>query len=106
LKGYYLITDWSSQATIGNRYNSVIRIGKTLNNNNEIISQTVSFTSPALSTGDQEINIYCADNIKYLDGLSAVAPKSLSLSNATKLLKLECHSAPLTALTLTDNTLL
>lgn len=103
--GYELITDWTSKITAA-QFNQIKRIGKTIDSNGNIVMSTVAFTSPNLTTGDQEINIYCANEIKYLTGLGDMVPKTLTLSTATKLLELEVKSTALTELKLESNTLL
>ena len=50
------------------------------------------------STADQEVNIYGASNIKTIDGLTTLKPKSLDIGAALGLLELECHGGTYSSL--------
>lgn len=62
----------------------------TQNGRIRLVTSSMSFGYSG-TTGDQEVNIYGASNIKQLRGLSTLNPRSLNLDGASNLLELECH---------------
>ena len=80
----YFTIKWRNDAT-GNAIQR-LRVGK---------NETVRFSYEIPTETDQEILLYKGYNIKDLGDLSNLQPTTISIANATRLTRLECHSSNL-----------
>lgn len=80
----YFTIKWRNDAS-GNAIQR-LRVGK---------NETVRFSYEIPTETDQEILLYKGYNIKDLGDLSNLQPTTISIANATRLTRLECHSSNL-----------
>lgn len=109
IEGYYLPTDWyfNIKAT---RNTQTYKVGKqfvtdTATGVTTLVDNIKSFANKS-STGDQEVQIFGAYNLKTIDGLTSLNAKKLIVKAATKLLDLTCSSPQLAEIDATTATML
>lgn len=90
-------------------YVRVVFSGATGNQEKRLVNAEgfTEFTGHIATTRDNEIKIYGADNLMYIDGIKDLQPSVLLLSECEKLVELDCSGSPnMRSLQLANNRLL